>query len=83
MTTLRPPLPPPLSHNGITFVPGDLNSGGVSQEALSDIACALSAALPPGDFEVSPAGLLMFADHDGSSQWRVAGRIESIQRGTR
>lgn len=82
MVTLRPPLPPPLSHDGIPFVTGD-NCAGISDETLTDIACALTAALPPGDFEVSPSGLLVYAEPEGSSQWRVAGRIESIQRGSR
>lgn len=83
MTTLRPPLPPPLSHDGITFVVGDSYSSGVSEETLAEIACALTATLPPGDFEVSSGGLLVYAEPEGSSQWRVAGRIESIQRGSR
>jgi hypothetical protein len=83
MTTLRPPLPAPLSHDGITFVVGDSNVSGVSEEALMEIASALTAALPAGDFEVSPGGRLVYAEPEGSSQWRVAGRIESIQRGSR
>lgn len=82
MSTLRPPLPPPLTHEGITFVRGDA-SGVLSPNILHSIATALSAALPQGDFEVSASGNLIFSHGEPPSQWRSAGRLEGIDRSTR
>lgn len=82
MSTLRPPLPPPLTHDGITFIRGDA-SGEISPEVLNVIASALSAALPPGDFEVSASGHLTFVHGEPPSLWRSACRLAGIDRSTR
>ena len=82
MSTLRPPLPPPLTHDGITFIPGGA-TGEISPNVLHSIAAALSAALPQGDFDVSTSGNLIFSHGEPSSQWRSAGRLEGIDRSTR
>ena len=83
MITLRPPLPTPLSHDGIRFVIGATRAGEVSQEILSRIASTISAALPPGDFTVDSAGNLTFSSSEQSSLWRSSGRLEAIERSTR
>ena len=83
MAILQPPLPPPLSHDGIAFVLSSVGGAEVPAQALSDIALALAAALPAGDFDVSPSGLLVYAETEGRSLWRAAGRIESVERGVR
>ena len=82
MSTLRPPLPPPLTHDGIAFIRGDA-AGEISPTVLNSIASALSAALPQGDFEVSASGNLIFSLGELPSQWRNAGRLEGIDRSTR
>jgi hypothetical protein len=83
MSELRPPLPPPLSHEGIRFVRGTNRPGEVSQEVLSLIAATLHKALPPGDFSVDGSGNLTFSCNETSSLWRSAGRLEAIERSTR
>lgn len=83
MANLRPPLPPPLSHEGITFVAGGAPGSEIPDTVLAEIARALGAALPAGDFEVSPSGLLIYAESESPSQWRATGRVESVERGLR
>lgn len=83
MATLRPPLPPPLSHDKITFVMGGTNPSEIPENVLAEIAQALSASLPFGDFEVSPSGLLVYAESESPSLWRTTGRAESVRRGSR
>jgi len=83
MSVLRPPLPPPLSHDGIEFVLGRSTSGHLPPEILVQIASAISAALPPGDFEVAPSGHLVFSQDGPSSRWFTAARLESIDRSAR
>ncbi len=83
MSNLRPPLPPPLSHEGIIFVPGAVRSGELSHETLSLIASALGNALPPGDFTVDASGTLRFTTTESPSLWRSTGRVEAIERSSR
>ena len=82
MSELRPPLPPPLSHEGIRFVRGASRREEVSSEILSIIATALHKALPVGDFSVDGSGNLTFSHSEASSLWRSAGRLEAIERST-
>jgi len=83
MSNLRPPLPPPLSHEGIIFVPGAVRPGDISQETLLLIASALGNALPPGDFTVDATGTLHYTTTESPSLWRAAGRLEAIERSVR
>jgi hypothetical protein len=83
MSTLRPPLPPPLSHDGILFVSGAARSGEISHDTLSLIASALGNALPPGDFTVDANGALHFTTAEPPSLWRAAARLEAIERSVR
>jgi hypothetical protein len=83
MSKLRPPLPPPLSHEGILFVPGAVRSGEISQETLSLIASALGNALPAGDFTIDASGTLHFSTTESPSLWRSVGRLEAVERSPR
>jgi hypothetical protein len=83
MSTLRPPLPPTLSHDGIRFVLGAPHSGELSQELLSFVASTLCRGLPPGDFTVDADGNLLFSSSELPSLWRSSGRLEAIDRSTR
>ena len=80
---LRPPLPPPLSHDGILFTLdlGSLNAA-LSEETLVAIASSLQTLLPPGDFTVDAAGALLFrtTNTPAVSLWRQAGLLEGIDR---
>lgn len=78
--TLRPPLPPPLTHDQISFVIATGEGSGISDEVVTEIARAISASLPAGDFEVTPSGHLAYAQAESPSMWRSVGRIESVQR---
>lgn len=81
MSTLRPPLPPPLTHEGISFVVDtSRNSGELSSEEISAVASALSSALPPGDFHLTEDGALLYASSGQLSPWGLTGRIESLRR---
>jgi len=82
MSTIRPPLPPPLTHQGITFVLDSSRNGGeISQARLAEIAYALSTALPPGEFSVTEGGSLLYAESGQLSPWGIAGRFEALRRG--
>lgn len=83
MSALRPPLPPPLSHEGIRFVMGTSQSGDLAQETLALIAATLHRALPQGDFTVDGSGNLTFTSNESPSLWRAAGRLDAIERSTR
>ncbi len=83
MSNLRPPLPPPLSHEGILFVPGAVRSGEISHDTLALIASVLGNALPPGDFTVDATGTLHYTTTESPSLWRAAGRLEAIERSVR
>lgn len=80
MSSLRPPLPPPLSHEGISFVSGSAAAGDVSPEVASLIANALSAALPAGDFVVASNGAFHFNAMETLTSWQLASRLEAITR---
>ena len=77
---LRPPLPPPLSHDGIIFVMPKATGRGLGPEVLSAIAAAISAALPPGDFAVSPDGRLVYQASGAESLWYRSGLLEAMER---
>jgi hypothetical protein len=83
MSNLRPPLPPPLSHEGIQFVAGTVRAGELSHDTLSLIASAFGNALPPGDFTVDGSGTLHFTTAESPSLWRSAGRVEATERSPR
>jgi len=83
MSSLRPPLPPPLSHEGISFAPGRSDSGRVSDEVASLIANAISAALPQGDFVVTKKGMLRFSTSESLTSWQTAARLEGNIRGAK
>lgn len=82
MSSIRPPLPPPLSHEGVSFVLGK-ESPRLSDGVVSAIALALSHVLPPGDFMATPQGGLALVHTDALSPWTMAGRLESIDRSSR
>lgn len=77
---LRPPLPTPLSHEGIRFVMPALAAAKLSEPEVAAIASALTALLPPGDFAVSPSGELVFSSSLTESFWHRAGLLEGIER---
>jgi hypothetical protein len=84
MSTLRPPLPPPLSHEGIAFVAApSQTSGELSAAEIAAIASALSSALPPGDFHLTEGGTLLYSNSGQLSPWGLAGRLESLRRDER
>lgn len=83
--TLRPPLPAPLSHEGIAFVfDRTINSGTLSAEIISAIAAALHETLPPGDIFVDANGAVHIrgtAPHAHTvSLWYQAGLLAGIER---
>jgi hypothetical protein len=83
MNSLRPPLPPPLSHEGISFALGRGDSGRVPDEVTLLIANAISAALPQGDFVVTKKGTLLFSASESLTSWQTAARLEANIRGGR
>lgn len=83
MSALRPPLPPPLSHDEIQFVFGQASPGPIPPEILTTIAHAISSALPGGDFDVTDEGIFLFANPENTPLWVAMGRSESIDRSTR
>jgi hypothetical protein len=69
---LRPPLPPPLSHDGIQFVrPLPRAPDHLTPQEVAAIALALHDALAPADHP-TPATV--------SHQWRVTAAMESVAR---
>jgi hypothetical protein len=86
---LRPPLPPPLSHAGITFVFDAPNTAAtLAPETVAAIATALSAILPAGDLVLDPLGnLSAVGTHATSSAaaslWYQAGLLVGIERSPR
>jgi hypothetical protein len=80
---LRPPLPPPLSHDGITFVKGiSDDSRPLSAETVSAIAAAINVLLPQGDFVATSDGRLQLLEPQ-ASPWLTTARIEAIERDPR
>lgn len=94
MTSLHPPLPPTLSHSGITFIfdtslaasrpQGDLEP----DKLLALIAASLTTLLPEGDLVVNQNGELVSLIAGGSSDairlapslWYQAGLLAGIER---
>jgi hypothetical protein len=93
---LRPPLPPPRSHDGITFLPHPSLTGESKAEpaarrlpdtTVAAIAAALSELIGAGDFTVSTDGVLVFTEPltteaARGSAWSIAARLEAIERAT-
>ena len=77
---LRPPLPPPLSHDNIPFIPPLKRGTTASAAEVTAIAAALSALLPPGDFVVRPDGKALFSPVPTPSTWTSTARLEGLQR---
>jgi hypothetical protein len=84
---LRPPLPPPLTHDGIRFILGHSSSSGseLSPEILAAIGAALELVLPAGDLTVDSSGAIVQAQNHFNSQgipslWRQAGLLAGIDR---
>ncbi len=77
---LRPPLPPPLSHDGITFVMPKILSASPPEAVISAIAAALASMLPPGDFAASADGRLVFHASGAESLWYQAGLLQAMER---
>jgi len=80
-TSLRPPLPPPLSHEGIFFVSG---SNRLSDSIVAAIAATLHTLLPPGNCRAKSDGSIE-RPMDGSqrrlgSLWRHTALQEGIER---
>lgn len=87
---IRPPLPPPLSHEGIRFVL-DRNVAGCSsdralpEEIIAIIAASLHELLPPGDLVVNERGQVAPSKPNNITQrpvslWHQAGLLAGIDR---
>lgn len=92
---LRPPLPPPRTHEGITFLSPGAHPPAVvvpSAQRLPDatvaaIAAALTELLGAGDFTVDTNGVLIFSECLATTQaelsaWSATARLEAIERAT-
>jgi hypothetical protein len=81
----RPPLPAPLSHDGVAFIlDQSVDSGTLTPEVVAAIAVALHHTLPGGDLFVDAAGQLHIrgtapAAHS-MSLWYHAGLLAGIER---
>jgi hypothetical protein len=81
---LRPPLPPPLSHEGITFVKSPpRHATALSPNTVVAIAMALNQLLPSGDFVATGDGRLELQGAGASSAWSVAARLDAVERNPR
>ena len=81
---LRPPLPPPLSHEGITFVKSPpRHVAALSPNTVVAIATALNQHLPSGDFVVTGDGRLEIIESGVPAAWCVAARLEAVERDPR
>lgn len=84
---LRPPLPSPLSHDGIPFI---LDLEGARTERLSDqlivaIASCLQELLPEGDLTTDADGALVQLHTNAPYRhvptlWHQVGLLEGIER---
>jgi hypothetical protein len=84
---LLPPLPPPLTHDGIRFILGQSSSSRseLSPEILAAIGAALELVLPIGDLTVDSSGAIIQSQSRLNSQqthslWRQAGLLAGIDR---
>jgi hypothetical protein len=83
MTTLRPPLPPPLSHEEIFFVaapPAAEVPALLSPDVVAAIGAALTALLPPGDITVGSNGYASGIARRVPSTWETKALHESIEQ---
>ena len=85
-SSLRPPLPRPLSHDGIVFF---LDQSAcklpLPDQVISAIAAALQEMLPGGDLRVDGSGELVPAEASGANRsayslWYHAGLLAGIDR---
>jgi hypothetical protein len=91
--TLRPPLPPSLSHDGVRFVvdEGIVGAAGTSLSArvIAAIAASLQTILPPeGDLFVDASGAIVggrgaIGAKQSLSLWYHAGLLEGVERSRR
>lgn len=82
MIELAPPLPPPLSHEGITFVTGEAPpKRALNERTIAAIAAALQQLLPPGDFITCHDGTLMGCGGETPTPWGLAARNEALRKG--
>jgi hypothetical protein len=84
---LRPPLPPPLTHDGIRFIldPASSSNSELSPEIVAAIGASLELTLPSGDLTVDSSGAIVqvlgrFNSQDIPSLWRQAGLLAGINR---
>lgn len=78
---LRPPLPPPLSHSGITFVFGSFDQAfTLSPATVCAIAAALTNILPAGELSVAPDGRILCCSETVRSIWHQTGLLEGLER---
>jgi hypothetical protein len=87
---LRPPLPPPLTHDGIRFILASPRSStsDLSPEIVAAIGAALELILPKGDLAVDSSGTIVqiqsrFNAGEIPSLWRQAGLLTGIDRSPR
>ena len=81
---LRPPLPPPLSHDEIPFVSAAAKDPStISNATIAAIAAAINELLPQGDLIASADGTLRISETQGHSAWLTAARFESVERDPR
>lgn len=81
---LRPPLPPPLTHEGVIFVKSPpRRAPALSPNTVVAIATALNQLLPSGDFVVTGDGRLELIESGAHSAWCVAARLEAVERDPR
>jgi hypothetical protein len=88
---LRPPLPPPLTHDNIRFVIHDSSASNkpIDAEIVAVIGAALQSVLPSGDLAVASDGSIIQAFNSqeeiqnssrNASLWYQAGLIAGIDR---
>lgn len=84
--SLRPPLLPPLSHVGISFVfDRQAAPDSLAPETVAAIATALNAFLPEGDLSVDAHGNVRVLSATGGassrpSLWYQAGLLAGVER---
>ena len=83
MSTLRPPLPPPLSHEGIVFITGTQparENQALAPDTVAAIGAALLALLPPGDITAIGDGRAAGTHQRIRSSWECNSLQEGIGR---
>ncbi len=84
---LRPPLPTPLSHDGIAFTldTGVEGGGRLPDRMLVAIASSLQTILPEGDLTVDSSGTVVAVGNSARfeappSLWYQSGLLAAIER---